>query len=218
VKITKLVKARDEERVNVFVDGKYFTNLSLDTVAQLGLYVDKDINGIDFETVKLGDWEKRLVAECINYFSLRPRSVRETKDYLQKKLVKISRRVEDVADKSEEIKTNVIAYLQEKKYLSDKEFATWWISNRKLNTNRSKLKLKQELMQKGVERSVIEELLSKQYGKEDEEEAIEADAAKKQKQLILKKLPPKVARQKLIQYLQGKGYGWDLISQTVRIN
>lgn len=49
-----------------------------------------------------------------------------------------------------------IEKLKELKFLNDEEFAKWWIEQRQNSRGRGKMVIKQELSQKGIDRSLID--------------------------------------------------------------
>ncbi len=71
--------------------------------------------------------------------------------------------------------------------------------------------LKQELGIKGIKREIIDEVLG---STEIDEEKMARELPEK-KAYRWKNLPKREARQKMSQYLAGKGFSWDLIEKVV---
>jgi SOS response regulatory protein OraA/RecX len=72
----------------------------------------------------------------------------------------------------------------------------------------------QELRIKGIGKEIIDEVLGEEVVDEEKmaRELIEKKAYK------WKALEPRIARQKMSQYLAGKGFSWDVIQKVVDIN
>jgi regulatory protein len=98
--------------------------------------------------------------------------------------------------------------------IDDEKFAKWWIEQRQNFRPKAKRVLQIELRQKGVGKEIIDEVLSE----------TEVDEEKMAKELLAKReykwknLEPRVAKQKMSQYLAGKGFGWDVIERVLRIS
>lgn len=106
---------------------------------------------------------------------------------------------------SEEDIEEVINRLIAKNYLNDYNFAKYYIENRNVKKGTSKKRLSLELAKKGIDRSVIDELLSENL-RDDEEEI---------KKIIAKKRS-RYDEQKLINYLVRQGFDYQLVQSAVR--
>ena len=70
MKITKLVsQRRDPNRVNMYIDEKFFCGLSLDNVAKFGIYVGKDLSDEDLENILFEELKSRFFQRAMNYIS-----------------------------------------------------------------------------------------------------------------------------------------------------
>lgn len=99
----------------------------------------------------------------------------------------------------------IIAKLIEKNYLNDYNFAKYFVENRNIVKGTSLKKLRIELMKKGIEDSIITELLSDSVPRDDESEI---------KKIIAKKRR-KYDDEKLIQYLIRQGFDYQLARAAV---
>lgn len=132
--------------------------------------------------------------------SYRPHSELELKQKLQKKEY----------DEKEIRKT--IFRLKELKYLDDKDFAKRYIQNRINLRPQGKYFLIQELKQKGIQKNLVEEILETLNF--DELKIAKIVAEKKEKNL--KNLPEFKKRQKLMMYLQSKGFSLDVVYEVCK--
>lgn len=207
MKITALkIQVRDKNRVNVSVDGKYRFSLDLSQVAELGIRT-----GNEYTEAELADLENesqfgKLYMRALEYALMRPHSQYELSQYLYRK-------TRDTRTKTGSIRKGVSKALTErvynriieKGYVSDQAFARYWVENRQLRKGISKRKLQAELASKGVDRSIVESLLS-------ESERTDEDELQK---IIEKKASRYDDEQKLIAYLARQGFGYDDIKEAI---
>ncbi len=186
---------KNPNRVNVFIDGKFSFSLDIAQVVDLGVKV-----GTKLSTEKLAELKKasefgKLYQRALEWALVRPRSEKEVRDYLYKKV--FERKLDkDYIDL-------IVTRLKEKKYLDDLVFAKYYVENRFVKKGISRRRLSLELMKKGVAKEIIAEVLD---GRNDEEE-------------ILKMIAKKRGRyddEKLISYLCRQGFSFELVQNLVR--
>ena len=208
-------------RVNVFVNSKYALSLDVAQVVDLGVKVGLEISEDGLVELKKASEYGKLYQRTLEWVLVRPRSVRETRDYLSKKLKTSSsdsllraRRYgaqslvplpvgrvqssEDILELSE----NIIQKLLDKKYLDDYKFAEWYVENRFVKKGISKKRLKMELFKKGIAREIVDEVIDDR----DDEEEIRKVIAKKR---------AKYDDEKLMGYLVRQGFSYDLVKQVL---
>ncbi len=116
----------------------------------------------------------------------------------------------------------VLNELVESNLLNDEKFAEIYIEEMSRRKLWGKIKLKSELIKKGVASNIIENTLDKYFPDEEIKSNAFALAEKKIKILTSKKLDNDKLRQKLISYLYGKGYSFeeckDVIDQLINEN
>lgn len=97
-------------------------------------------------------------------------------------------------------------------HIRDREFAEKWIQRRLKTNPRGKKLLKQELIDRGVDRETAENVLDEVTGETVEELALQIA----QKQIRhYKKLPVQVAKRRLHGYLARRGFESDVILQII---
>ena len=96
----------------------------------------------------------------------------------------------------------IIIRLIRKGYLDDEKFAEWYVENRFVKKGVSRKRLKMELMKKGVDKGIIDEVLG---GRDDEEEIRKMVARKR----------AKYTQEKLIAYLCRQGFSYQLAQSLV---
>ncbi len=151
-----------------------------------------------------------LLKKTYNFLSIRIRSEKEIRDYLQKK----------ISDPKNKIQLNpslidlIIDKLKEQKFLDDREFVRAWIENRNKIKPKSLKLLKLELVRKGVDKQLIEDVL------QNPDFEIITDLEKalmlgKKRMARYKNEDPKKALEKLTRFLASKGFDWDTIKKVI---
>lgn len=202
-RISKLRIQQNRKRVNLYLDGEYATSLDLETVARKQLKVGQDLTLREFETLRNTHNEEKLLAKSANMLSYRPRSERELRMFLQRKWT-------SKIDKEEYgfLIEKVIQKLKQKKALDDREFAKWWVEQRTAFRPKGKIMIRSELVQKGIDRGIIDRELEAL----DEDELAERIV---QKKLRTSKTLDEKARHRLIAVLQRRGFSWQTIKRVV---
>ncbi len=200
--ITSVTAQKNQKRVNIFLDGEYSFSLDLDNFGQLGLKVGRELNQEEInEIIKKSELQKAL-DKTLNFAMRRPRSNKEIKDYFRRNEIDIS------------IHQNIIDRLIRLELLDDQKFAKWWVEQRLQFKNKSKKDITFELKQKGIDSQTIKNIL-------DDSEIDELKIAKeliKKRSYKWQKYDEKIRKQKISQYLAGKGFNWDIINNVVDIN
>lgn len=101
-----------------------------------------------------------LYLATLKYLGYRPRSEKEIRDYLKKKIAKIADPI--LLQNAETIISTLIAKLKSQKFLNDEEFAQMWARSRMEFGQKGRQLIKMELQQKGISPEIIEKVLSKQ--------------------------------------------------------
>lgn len=195
--ITSIKQQKNKDRVNVYLDDKFGFGIDLTNFVLLHLKVDQELTDSEVEEiVKKAEFQKTL-DKLLRFATVRPRSEKEIRDYLKRKKTHIS------------IYEQLLEKLKHFELLDDRKFAEWWVEQRNSFKPKPKRILKIELTQKGIVREIIDEVLGET--KVDEEkmarDLIERKAYK------WKNLEPKIKKQKMMQYLAGKGFNWEIIEK-----
>lgn len=193
--ITRLqMQKKNKTRVNVYLDDEYAFGISLTLASTLkrGQQLSAD------EIAWLKHEDERGVAynNATHFLGYRARSRWEIEQYLVKK----------------EFPSDVIDYVVEtltaRGYLDDRAFARAWVDNRMRFRPRGAYGLRHELRQKGLSDKVIEEALA------DLDEEAAAWAAVQSKLPRWRGLDRQPFQQKLISFLNRRGFGYDTARST----
>jgi len=212
VRVTALTaQQKDQNRVNVMVDGAYRFSLDIAQVIDLGIRVGKEYSEDELVALETESQFGKLSGRALEYSLSRPHSSREMRDYLYRKTrtTKVkSKKTGELFEKpgvSQTITTRVYDRLVEKGYIDDEKFTKFWVENRNLKKGVSQRKLQAELRTKGVESEIIERYLA-DSSRNDEDEL---------QKIIAKKRGRYDDEQKFMQYLARQGFSYDDIKQAL---
>jgi regulatory protein len=212
MKITSIsVQVRNPNRVNVSVDGKYRFSLDVFQVADLGIKIGKEYTEQELTDLEQESQFGKLYGRALEYTLMRPHSAKEIKDYLWRKTrtTKVKNRhtgeIKDRPGVSQSIADRVFERLVSKGYIDDEKFTKYWVENRSITKGASRRKLEQELMTKGVNRSIIVAAF----------EGTERSDTDELQKVIAKKRARYPDEQKLIAYLMRQGFRYDDIREQL---
>lgn len=207
MKITSIsIQAKNKNRVNISVDGKYRFSLDIAQITELGVRLGKEYTEEDIHELENESQFGKLYARALEYCLMRPRSVKEVNDYLWRKTLPTLQK--DGTKKSlysPALVERVMIKLQQKKYVDDEHFTQAWIENRRQSTGISLRKLRAELREKGVDNETVERAMTVS-GRSDKDEL---------SKIIAKKASRYSDKQKLIQYLMRQGFQYDDIQTAL---
>lgn len=145
--ITRLSQQRKNNRVNVYLDGRFAFGVTLESALENYLKVGQELSQSKIETLRGKDFKDKVFANLINFASRRPHSQREILQWFRRKNIPPELH-EDLFNRSK----NAIL-------LNDEEFAKWWVEQRVHFRSSPKKMLKLELRQKGISDEIIEKTL-----------------------------------------------------------
>lgn len=226
LRITDLKQGvKNQNRVNVFVNSKYAFSLDIAQVVDFHLKVGMEITAEQLAEFKKASEFGKLYQRALEWVLTRPRSEKETRDYLWRKLHKASSDTtsrqpvftggarlrsrqqppKDSLEALAEFSDEIISRLKSHGYLSDEVFSRWYVENRFVKKGVSQKRLKMELAKKGVSAEIIGEVLNDSERNDEEE--------------ILKMIAKKRARyddEKLTAYLCRQGFQYQQVQDLVR--
>lgn len=184
---------KNQERVNVFLDGSFAFGLPLATAVHLK--VGQSLSPAEVEALQQEDLLDKVKQTAYRLISFRPRSVAEVKRHLDRK------------GYDEQLIETAVSQLIAADLLNDETFARYWVEQRETFKPRSQLALSQELHQKGVSRSIINNALA------DIDELAAARRAAVKKARLWTDLPEQEFKPKLGRFLQRRGFYYEIINQ-----
>lgn len=203
MKITRLVRnVRDKRKISIYVDSKYTFSVFESILVRYNLFSGKEVTPELLEEIQHVANISYFKDKAIGLVARRPRSIKEIRDYLSKKT-------------DDELSEEVINSLIQDKYLDDDEFARWWIEQRLTFNNKSVREIQNELYKKGISKDIIQNQLEKIDTKDIELEKATELIQKKLVSIARKEKDKYKQKEKLIVYLQRKGYSWETIQSAL---
>lgn len=197
-KITGLKMGKGREKhVNVFLDGSFSFSILAEVALKKALTVGRELSESEIEELKDKDRYQRCFNAAVRYLAYRPRSESEVRQRLKRHGF------------DTECSEKAIASLKEKSLIDDREFACFWIENRKTFSPRSRRLAALELQRKGLDRETIETITCTV---DDSESAYRAATNK------AGKLAPtdfSTFRRRMSEHLARRGFGYEVIRETV---
>lgn len=186
---------RDDQRVNVYLDGEYAFALPAHVAATLK--IGQLLDDRDITLLQERDTEEKAYDQALRFLSYRVRSVAEIRKYLEEKETPAG-----VVD-------STIQRLMTAGYLDDQAFARSWVADRERFRPRAPAALRQELRAKGVSEQVITQALS---SLDSETSATRAGSVYARR---LSHLDQRTFRQKLGSFLLRRGFPHDVVWPVV---
>ena len=190
MKITKLEKKKRLYLLELDNDQKLY--ITEDTIVKYFLSKDKEISEEELKEIQefaQYSYGKNL---ALYHLSFKARTTTEVRDYLTKYEIESG-----IIDK-------VVHHLKEDKWLDDRQYARNLIEANLLSGDKGPLLLQQKIQQKGISKSILQEILA-DY---DFSEVIDRTAIKLLKK-YQEKYPLKAIETKIIQALISKGFAYN---------
>ena len=197
MRITKVAPAAGTAgRYNVFVDGHYSFSLDEFQLVQHSLHSGQEIDETKLAELQAeSDFGKNYI-RAVDLISRRLRSEREIRDY--------ARRKQWGRDNTE----RVIARLYDRGYLNDLVFAKAFVRSRQSTQKYSCRRIERDLVNKGISRRIIQQVLDEEAGMADDNDALA--------NLVAKKYHRYDDINKLKAYLARAGFRYDDINRAIK--
>lgn len=223
---------KNENRVNIFIDGEFEFSLDISQVVDFNIKIGKTFTAKEISEMKSASEFGKLYQSSLEWILSRLHSKKEAIDHLKEKQFKrqmenrkrefnkeklkndkeLKNRQKDLKIKtkilpeiSNENIEKVLNRLEERGYIDDEKFAKFYLENRNAKKGISEKRLKLELRNKGISEEIIENVFAD--NPRNEEEEIKKIIAKKQS---------RYDEQKLINYLVRQGFDYQLSQNLVR--
>lgn len=199
---------KKSDRFNIFLDEKFAFGIEAEILLSNSLKVGQILQDEEIARIIKSEQGIKLLDLATNFLSFRPRSEKETREYLAKKISAKEGIKFHQARESEQIE-KIIEKLRKYKYLNDLEFTKWFLASRTSSRPKGSALIKLELKRKGIGQETIDEIFT--------ESPKETDLAKRAVEKKLKRwqnLPILDFKKKLYQYLSSRGFDFDTIRET----
>ncbi len=189
------VQKRDNERVNVYLDGEFAFGLPIIEAAHL--YKGQSLSEDEIAALRALDETDRAFDQVVRLLARRPYSTAEIRRYLASKSVPAAAIDE------------VMAKLEHLGYVDDRAFAVFWVESRERSRPRGPQALRYELRQKGISNSIIEAVLG------DLDTQNSAYRAAQERIRRLRGQSPEQFRARLGAFLVQRGFNYDSIHDVI---
>ena len=198
--ITKIeAQKRKEDRVNIYVDEKFFMAIYKELVFTFNLKKGDNIDEEYLKKILKDEMFLKGKNKALNILSKTSQSEKKIREKLNE-------------DFEEDTVDDVIDFLKKYNFINDGELASK-IVNTNVNLNKyGKNKIKQNLYNKGIEKSAIDEAISEIDDNAEFENALYL--AQKRYDRV-KNEDPKKAYAKIANHLAYKGFNYDIIKSVL---
>jgi regulatory protein len=196
------VQQHQPTRVAVFLDGVFAFGISQDIVRTWDLRVGRTLSMEEQEHIAAAEGFLAAQATALQYLATRPRTAHEVQQKLHRNGVP-----DEVADE-------VMAHLHTQGALDDAAYTHAYLTSRLSGRGYGPQRLRRELHQRGVSRTLVEEAVQQDLAAEDVLAAARAQAAKRWPRLARETNLAK-RRQKLFAFLRRRGFPSTTIQQVL---
>ena len=198
--ITKIeAQKKNDDRVNIYVDEKFFMAIYKELVFSFNLKKGQEIDKDYLKNILDDEIYMKAKNKALNILSKSSQSEKQ----IQQKLSK---------DFEEHTIDRVIEFLQKYKFVDDEDLANR-IVNTNVNLNKyGKNKIKQNLYNKVIDKSIIEQAMNEIDSDKEFENALYLG---KKRYDRLKNEDPRKAYQKIGNHLAYKGFNYDIIKKVL---
>lgn len=212
--VTEIKPQKRPGRYNVYLDGQFALGLDELTLVQKGVHLGQEIDKAELAQLKNEGEVGKLYDKVLGFLAVRPRSEKEIRDYLRKRISNIKSQISKMAESTEGVVEDIVARLKRSNLVDDEKFAQWWLEQRQeARKPKGQFVIKNELRQKGIAAEIVEDVLGRSV-LVDERELAQKAAAKKMR--LYRRYPPQEFRQKMTQYLLRQGFAWPIIKEVLK--
>lgn len=192
---------KNHGRCSIFVDGEFFAACPIDVALALGLNKGIELT-VDLER-RLRSEDRRMVLRQKSYrfATYKPR----TESQVRQHLAKLEATPEEI--------DSVIEWLAEFRVVDDREYVRRFVDASKERKPLSPAAARRTLLQRGIDRSIVDEGLEGAFTEDQTLELAVRVAEKKRR--MLKPGTAKEQEDRIVRFLQYRGYSWPVIRAVI---
>lgn len=194
---------KNGERCSVFVDDEFFAACAIDIAVSLGLRKGQVMTPEIERTLRAEDRRMTLRTKAYGYATYKPRTERQVRDHY----AKLDYTPEEIDD--------VMIWLAEFRLVDDERYVERFIDASRERKPLSPRMIRQTLSKKGIADHIIDKVLSASYAEDDVMTAALSVAGKKWRTLSTTAMPSRERIDKLVRFMQYRGYAWDVIKRVI---
>lgn len=150
-----------------------------------------------------------VLLQCYHFLSFRARTEHEMREYTKRKLIRFEKKLTKSIPETADL---VIQKLQDQLLIDDKKFIELWVAGRNALKPKGAYALKNELLQKGIPKNLIEEYFENLPADNE----IMANKALLPKWRIIKLLPKERRFQKAASFLLRRGFEYEIVKKVIQ--
>ncbi len=206
---------KNPHRFNIYIDGQFAFGADEDLVVNRRLIAGKVIESDEMKKILFEAEVGRLMERMYRWFSLRQHSEKEVRDYFRIKNNELS--IKGKEQISQLVIDATIETLKRKSMINDLEFAKAWVEARRKSKQKGIRAIKAELYQKGIDKEIIDEVVSSLplRGPTVVSEEELARQALEKKMGVWKNLPSLELRKKAFEFLMRKGFEYEAVREVI---
>jgi regulatory protein len=189
------------KRYQILVDGEPVLSVHEDVLVKYGLYKGIEIELDDLDEITKAQERHYVSQACFRYLSFRPRTSWEATQHLLQK------------GYEDQLVKQVIDSMMQRGYLDDRQYAGNWVAERQSGKKLGITRLKQELKQKGIPSTIIEEVIQMEHM--DKERKLVTEVAE-QRYSRLRNEEWQTIERRLGSYLLRRGFPYHMVRQTLQ--
>lgn len=202
--LVERIVSKDDEKATVIFDNGEKLILHKDVLYQSGLRKGDEVSSDRFEFLNSQETLYLIKQKAFRLLQRRIHTSRELNIKLRQKF------------SDDSLIKKCLTELEQKGFINDREFALAFITEKQKSKKWSRTKLKSELVKRGVNSEVISDVLNQTFNSELEIQSAEELAEKKLKQILKKESDKRKVFQKIMMFLQSRGYDYEMSSDVVR--
>ncbi|MEK3866167.1 RecX family transcriptional regulator [Paenibacillus sp. FSL H7-0716] len=199
LEITKVERQKKSDHRYIIHFGAYNMTVHEDVMIKYRMISGNSFMKADLEEIVVADERQRAYVEGLRYLERKPRTAMEMTRRLRQKEI------------GETIIAEVVQRLQEERLLDDPLYAKQWAEQRIANQRKGKMWIRQELREKGIDKTLISEALENITPEQELESALET--GRKKWNLIRGDASDK--RRKTGAFLMRRGFSGDMVRQVI---
>jgi regulatory protein len=199
LEITKVERQKKSDHRYIIHFGAYNMTVHEDVMIKYRMITGNSFMKADLEEIVVADERQRAYVEGLRYLERKPRTAMEMTRRLRQKEI------------GETIIAEVVQRLQQERFLDDPLYAKQWAEQRITNQRKGKMWIRQELREKGIDKSLISEALENISPDQELESALQT--GRKKWNLIRGEAVDK--RRKTGAFLMRRGFSGDMVRQVI---
>lgn len=198
--ITRVERLKKSNYRYIIHFGAYNITVHEDVMIKYRMITGSSFEKADLEDIVAADERQRAYVEGLRYLERKPRTAQEMARRLREKEI------------GETVIAEVLVRLQEERLLDDPLYAKQWAEQRITNQRKGKMWIRQELREKGIDKSLITEALDQITPEQELESALQT--GRKKWNMIRGDVNDK--RRKTGAFLMRRGFSGEMVRQVIQ--